>query len=61
MVLSSSAASVNRWELEEYVGEDTQLLMLVPLTWISGQLVLKTVSIGSERTKIWATIDLAKV
>jgi hypothetical protein len=41
MVISSSAANVNLWKLEEYVGEDTQLPMLVPLAWISGQLILK--------------------
>lgn len=59
--LFSSAVNINLWEMKEYVGEDTQLLMLVRLTWISAQLILKTVSISSERTKVWVTIELAKV
>jgi len=29
--------------------------------WIKGQLAMATVSVGQNKTKVWATIDLAKV
>ncbi|KIK81093.1 hypothetical protein PAXRUDRAFT_35984 [Paxillus rubicundulus Ve08.2h10] len=44
----------------EYTTEDTQLPMLISPAWIHGHLALKTVSIGANRVKAWATIDLAK-
>ncbi|KAG9317973.1 hypothetical protein JVU11DRAFT_29 [Chiua virens] len=56
------SVGVRLWELEEYETQDTQLPSLIPPGWIGGQLALKTIVIGgSARSKVWATISLAKV
>ena len=34
---------------------------LIDPCWINSQLALTTVSIGQNKMKVWATIDLAKV
>ena len=34
---------------------------LIDPAWIKGHLALTTVSIGCDKTKVWATVDLAKV
>ncbi|KIJ11914.1 hypothetical protein PAXINDRAFT_15245 [Paxillus involutus ATCC 200175] len=55
-----AAMNVRLWEIEEYHDKDTQLPALISPQWICGHLALKTVSIGANRIKVWATIDLAK-
>jgi hypothetical protein len=57
----SKAVNVCLWELGEYQDHDAQLLHLIHPRWINGQLARTMVSIGSTRTKVWATVDLAKV
>lgn len=52
--------SVRLWELEEYWGTETQLPGLIDLDWIHGHLARTIVSVGPDRVKVWATIDLAK-
>ena len=57
----SEAVNVRLWELGEYRDHDARLPHLIDPRWINGQLARTTVSIGSTRTKVWATVDLAKV
>ena len=47
--------------LGEYQERDADFPVLIDPGWIKGQLAMTTVSIGQSRTKVWATIDLAKV
>lgn len=53
--------NVRLWDLGEYQGQDTGFPAFIDPDWIKGQLAMTTVSIGQNRTKVWATIDLAKV
>jgi hypothetical protein len=53
--------NIQLWDLGEYHSCDSQLPPLINLDWIQGQLAMTMVSIGPERHKVWATIDLAKV
>lgn len=57
----SENIGVKLWELEEYSTEETWLPSLISPGWITSQLALKTVVVGSARSKVWATITLAKV
>jgi len=57
----SQSVNVRLWELGEYRSPETGAPGLIDPAWIKGQLALTTVSIGRERAKVWATIDLAKV
>ena len=57
----SKAVNVRLWELGEYQDHDARLPHLIDPHWINRQLARTTVSIGSTRTKVWATVDLAKV
>lgn len=59
--LPSYSADVRLWKLGEYTDQETQLPLLIDPDWIVGQLGMTTVSIGKDRTKVWATIDLSKV
>lgn len=56
----SASIKVQLWKLGEYRNE-TQLPYLIDPDWIISQLGMSVVSIGRERTKVWATVDLAKV
>lgn len=55
-----SVLGVHLWELGEYQMHESSLPALVDLDWIANLLALTTVSIGEDRKKVWATIDLAK-
>ncbi|KIK79290.1 hypothetical protein PAXRUDRAFT_769942, partial [Paxillus rubicundulus Ve08.2h10] len=55
------SVDVRLWELGEYVGPDSQLPQLIDLDWMQSLLGRTTVSLGDDRRKAWATIDLAKV
>jgi hypothetical protein len=57
----SQSVQVRLWELGEYLGPETGFPSLIDPVWIKGQLVLTTVTLGRERVKAWATVDLAKV
>ena len=57
----STDVNVCLWDLGEYQDQAVGFPGLIDLDWIKGQLVMTTVSIGQNRTKVWATIDLAKV
>ena len=57
----SPALGVRLWELGEYQTLESQLPSLVDLDWISNLLALTVVSVGEDRRKVWATVDLAKV
>ena len=57
----SAQVNVRLWELEEYRDHNAQYPALIAPEWINGQLARTTVSIGENRAKVWATIDLAKV
>jgi hypothetical protein len=59
--VSSRAVDVQLWELGEFRNHDASLPSLIDPCWINSQLALTTVSIGQNKTKVWATIDLAKV
>ena len=59
--MSSIAVNVHLWELGEYQDVEARLPALIDPDWIQGQLALTTVSIGRTKTKVWATVDLAKV
>ena len=62
MVTGSHTVGVRLWELGEYQGVNVHTLpALIDPDWIKGQLALTTVSIGENRAKVWATVDLAKV
>ncbi|KAG1774332.1 hypothetical protein EV702DRAFT_1047887 [Suillus placidus] len=52
------SADVRLWQLGEYKSRETQLPSLINPDWIVGHLGMTTVSIGKDRTKVWATIDL---
>lgn len=58
---SGRTVGVRLWELGEFHGNETRLPPLIDLDWIHSPLALTTVSIGPERQKVWATVDLAKV
>jgi hypothetical protein len=62
-VISQISANVNvrLWDLGEYQDQDASLPAFIDPDWIKGHLAMTTVSIGQSRTKVWATIDLAKV
>ena len=49
------------WDLGEYRDSDTDFPAFVDPDWIKGHIAMTTVSIGESRTKVWATVDLAKV
>jgi hypothetical protein len=53
--------NVRLWEIGEYRNHDALYPALIDPDWINGQLALTTVSIGENRSKVWATVDLAKV
>jgi hypothetical protein len=55
------AVNVRLWELGEYRDHDKYYPALIDPDWINGQLTLTTVSIGENRVKVWATVDLARV
>ena len=59
--VSSHAVNIQLWELGEYWNHNTSLPSLIDPCWINNQLALTTVSICQNKTKVWATIDLAKV
>jgi hypothetical protein len=59
--VSSRSVNVQLWALGEYQNHAASLPSLIDPCWINSQLALTTVSIGQNRTKVWATIDLAKV
>jgi hypothetical protein len=59
--LFSASVNVRLWELGEYQGQETTLPHLIDPGWIKGYLARTTVSIGQDRLKVWATVDLAKV
>jgi hypothetical protein len=63
IVLRPSAdVNVHLWDLGEYQDQDAAgFPAFIDPDWIKGQLAMTTVSIGQNRTKVWATIDLAKV
>ena len=48
-------------ELEEYRSPDSDFPCLVPIASIAGALARKVVSVGTLRTKVWATIALDNV
>jgi len=45
----------------EYLHPEAGVPSLINLAWIQGQLALTIVSIGHDKVKAWATVDLAKV
>ena len=53
--------NVRLWELGEYFGPEGQLPTLIDPDWIQGHLALTMVTLGRDRTKVWATVDLEKV
>ncbi|KAI5998319.1 hypothetical protein EDC04DRAFT_2909460 [Pisolithus marmoratus] len=55
-----NSVGVHLWELDEYINMDTLLPALIDPTWIQNHVALKTVSVGPNHEKVWATIDLAK-
>ena len=57
----SKSVHVQLWELGEYLGHDAGVPGIIDPAWIKGQLALTTVSIGQDKAKVWATVDLAKV
>lgn len=57
----SYSADLRLWKLGEYTSQETQLPHLIDPDWIFCQLGMTTVSIGEDKTKIWATVDLSKV
>lgn len=59
--IPSQSVNVRLWELGEYLSPETRVPSLIDPAWIKGQLALTTVSIGRDKTKLWATVDLAKV
>ncbi|KAG1790943.1 uncharacterized protein HD556DRAFT_1445718 [Suillus plorans] len=57
----AESVSVQLWTLGEYLEDEVQLPRLIDPDWINGQLAMTTVSVSVEKTKVWATINLAKV
>jgi hypothetical protein len=57
----SERANVHLWVLGEYYDRDTQLPLLIDPDWIVGQLGMTTVSLGDNRIKVWASIEISKV
>ncbi|KAG1718461.1 hypothetical protein EDB19DRAFT_1920545 [Suillus lakei] len=55
-----STVDVRLWELGEYQNRNTQLPELINPDWIVGQLAMTTVSIGENKIKAWASINLSK-
>lgn len=43
------------------MAQDTQLPQLIDLDWLRCLLGMTVISIGKERRKVWATVDLSKV
>ena len=62
-IISRPSADVNvrLWDLGEYQGQEAGFPAFIDPDWIKGHLAMTTVSIGQSRTKVWATIGLAKV
>jgi len=60
-LILSHLINVRLWEIEEYEVHNADFPALIDPEWIQGQLALTTVSIGHSKTKVWATINLAKV
>ena len=58
---SQNCVGVHFWNLDEYLGPDTLIPTLVDPSWIHTHLSLKTISVGTDRKKVWATINLVKV
>lgn len=58
---SSADVNVCLWDLGEYQDHDTVFPSFIDPDWIRGQLAMTMVSIGQNKTKVWATIELAKV
>jgi hypothetical protein len=59
--VSSATVNVRLWELGEYRNYDASYPALIDPDWINGQLALTTVCIGKDKSKAWATVNLAKV
>ena len=57
----SKSVHVRLWELGEYQSPRSGVVDIINPVWIKGQLALSTVSIGCNKAKVWATVDLAKV
>lgn len=57
----SAEVGVRLWELGEYQTPDTHIPGLINPEWIAGQLALTMVTLGKDRVKVWATVELAKV
>jgi len=57
----STEVGVCLWELREHQVPDTIFPGLINPEWIVGQLAPTMVSIGQDRVKVWATVELAKV
>lgn len=57
----SQSVQVRLWELGEYRSPETGPSSLIDPEWIKGQVALTIVSIGQDKLKLWATVDLAKV
>jgi hypothetical protein len=59
--IPSQSVNVRLWKLGEYLSPETGVPSLIDPAWIKGQLALTTVSIGCNKMKLWAIVDLAKV
>jgi len=57
----STEVNVRLWDLGEYQERLADSPPLIDPDWIKGHLAISTVSIGHNRTKVWATVDLVKV
>jgi len=57
----STDVNVHLWDLGEYQERHADFPLFIDPDWIKGHLAMTTVSIGRNRTKVWATVDLAKV
>jgi hypothetical protein len=58
---TSESVNVHLWELGQYISQDSHLPQLIDLNWLQSLLGMAVVSVGEERRKVWATIDLSKV
>jgi len=57
----STEVNVCLWDLGEYQEQHADFPTFINPDWIKGHLVITMVSIGQNRTKLWATVDLVKV
>ena len=57
----STDINVCLWDLGEYQDQAVGFSGLIDPDWIKEQLAMTMISIGQNRTKVWAKIDLAKV